>query len=373
MGPLALLDRARHVSRRRGRGDGRRLRGLRRRGAGLGRQRLRHGDQLSGSEERAGRRPGAGAGLRRRRAPRATRSSSRPRAAILPHDAEDPRPGRRYVAETFSRAGRGPGGRDRPGLPLHVARSTSRIRSSAAARTWGSRRSTSTTCTTSRRSSRRSGRDDVPRGSTRGDRDARSGAPTRDRSRAWGLATWNGLRVPPEHPEHLSLAVDARAGAERSPGRGITFGASSFRSTSRWREAVGFRSQETAAGALPALERAARPRSGGVRLGFAPAGAAPGDLPEEIVEAFPEARHLGPAGPAVLAVGSRNDDGARRCFELPSTPWRTSARRRRAGGAGARSWRLFRDGSASSVRPYGLRFGCFAPRIGLGSLFFGSS
>ena len=30
----------------------------------------------------------------------------------------------------------------------------------------------------------------------------------------WGLATWDGLRAPPEHPEHLSMAEVARFAAE---------------------------------------------------------------------------------------------------------------------------------------------------------------
>jgi hypothetical protein len=50
---------------------------------------------------------------------------------------------------------------------------------------------------------------------------------------AWGLATWNGLRVPPEHPEHLSLPF-ARTSRGRSPA-GHHFGPCSCRSTWRWR------------------------------------------------------------------------------------------------------------------------------------------
>jgi aryl-alcohol dehydrogenase-like predicted oxidoreductase len=104
---------------------------------------------------------------------------------------------------------------------------------------------------------------------------------------AWGLATWNGLRVPPEHPEHLSLS-EALEVAREVGGEGHHFRAVQLPFNLGMAQAAVYRSQETAAGRLPALEAAKQ-------LGLAAFGSASllqgrlaAGLPEDLREAFPE-------------------------------------------------------------------------------------
>jgi aryl-alcohol dehydrogenase-like predicted oxidoreductase len=104
---------------------------------------------------------------------------------------------------------------------------------------------------------------------------------------AWGLATWNGLRVPPEHPEHLSLS-ETLAVAREAGGEGHHFRAVQLPFNLGMAQAAVYRSQETASGRLPALAAAAE-------LGLAAFGSASllqgrlaAGLPEDLREAFPE-------------------------------------------------------------------------------------
>ena len=104
---------------------------------------------------------------------------------------------------------------------------------------------------------------------------------------AWGLATWNGLRVPPEHPEHLSLSETLDV-ARRVAGDGHHFRAVQLPFNLGMAQAAVYRSQETPGGRVPALGAARE-------LGLAAFGSASllqgrlaAGLPEDLREAFPE-------------------------------------------------------------------------------------
>ena len=106
---------------------------------------------------------------------------------------------------------------------------------------------------------------------------------------AWGLATWDGLRVPPEHPEHLSLALVEEVAREVA-GALHHFRAVQLPVNLAMPEAIGFPSQETLRGRVPALAAAEE-------LGLAVFGSASllqgrlaTELPEEIQEAFSDVR-----------------------------------------------------------------------------------
>lgn len=105
----------------------------------------------------------------------------------------------------------------------------------------------------------------------------------------WGVATWDGLRSPPEHPEHLSLALLREITAEVSGPDGHFRGVQ-LPVNLAMPQAVGYPSQETPGGRLPALAAA---RSFGLAA-FGSASLLQGrlaaELPEEIEEAFPEVR-----------------------------------------------------------------------------------
>ncbi len=103
----------------------------------------------------------------------------------------------------------------------------------------------------------------------------------------WGLATWDGLRAPPEHPEHLSIAGTLETAREVA-GEKHHFAAVQLPVNLAMAQAIGYPSQETGEQRLPALAAAAA-------FGLAAFGSASllqgrltADLPEEIAEAFPE-------------------------------------------------------------------------------------
>lgn len=144
----------------------------------------------------------------------------------------------------------------------------------------------------------------------------------------WGVATWDGLRVPPEHPEHLSL-VETSTVAEEVAGRGHHFAAVQMPNNLAMAQAVLYRSQETGQGRKPALSAA-----GG--LGLAAFGSASllqgrlaGDLPDEIGEAFPgvppgarRALQFSRSSPGMTTalVGVSTPEHAREDFALAAVP-----------------------------------------------------
>ena len=105
----------------------------------------------------------------------------------------------------------------------------------------------------------------------------------------WGVATWDGLRAPPEHPEHLAL-TEIRTLAEEVAGRGHHFAAIQLPVNLAMPEAIAYASQPGPEGRASALTAAAR-------LGLAAFGSASilqgrlaVELPEEIEAAFPGVR-----------------------------------------------------------------------------------
>jgi aryl-alcohol dehydrogenase-like predicted oxidoreductase len=103
---------------------------------------------------------------------------------------------------------------------------------------------------------------------------------------AWGVATWDGLRAPPEHPEHLSLASIVELAREIA-GDGHHFRGVQLPFNLGMGEALGFRSQKNGANRVPALESARA--SGLAAFGSASIlqGRLAGELPDEIGSAFP--------------------------------------------------------------------------------------
>jgi aryl-alcohol dehydrogenase-like predicted oxidoreductase len=208
------------------------------------------------------------------------------KGGYLPHDSEDPREPRRYILETFVESGLAPRSEIASGghclAPAYLRDQIDRSRANLGLETI----------------------DLYYLHNIESQRAAVDAAKFRDRLRlaaetleeavsggkvaAWGLATWDGLRVPPEHPEHLSmeavLAIAAEAG-----GKEHHFAAVQLPVSLAMAQAVGYASQEAGGRRRPALSAAAT-------LGLAAFGSASllqgrlaVDLPEEIVEAFPEA------------------------------------------------------------------------------------
>jgi aryl-alcohol dehydrogenase-like predicted oxidoreductase len=207
------------------------------------------------------------------------------KGGYLPHDADDPRDPRRYVQETFLATGIAPrseiaaGNCIAPGyLEDQIERSRANLgletidlyylhniesqRTAVDARTFRTRLVEAI--------------------------EVLEGAVASGRIARWGLATWDGLRVPPEHPEHLSLA-EIRQAAQEVAGADHRFAAVQLPNNIAMAQAVVYRSQEMGEGRLPALAAASK-------LGLAAFGSASllqgrlaGDLPDEIDAAFPTA------------------------------------------------------------------------------------
>jgi aryl-alcohol dehydrogenase-like predicted oxidoreductase len=145
---------------------------------------------------------------------------------------------------------------------------------------------------------------------------------------AWGLATWDGLRAPPEHPEHLSLA-ETLAVAREVAGQAHHFRAVQLPLNLGMAQALVYRSQETGEGRVPALAAAAA--SGLAVFGSASLlqGRLAAGLPEELREAFPEcdsaartALQFARSAPGLTAslVGISDPSHARDNFGLSRVP-----------------------------------------------------
>jgi aryl-alcohol dehydrogenase-like predicted oxidoreductase len=140
----------------------------------------------------------------------------------------------------------------------------------------------------------------------------------------WGLATWDGLRVPPEHPEHLSLA-DTIAVAEEVSGKDHHFAAVQLPVNLAMAQAVVYRSQETATGRQAALSAAEELGLGAFGSASLLQGRLAGDLPEEVEAAFPgtapgaqRAIQFSRSSPGMTAalVGVSSPEHAREDFAL---------------------------------------------------------
>ena len=144
----------------------------------------------------------------------------------------------------------------------------------------------------------------------------------------WGLATWDGLRVPPEHPEHLSLTEIVETAREVG-GAKHHFCAVQLPFNLAMAQALAYPSQQTPEGRVPALAAAAS-------LGLAVFGSATllqgrltEELPEEVAAAFPEtaspaqqALQFSRSAPGIVTalVGASNPAHARDDFGLCGVP-----------------------------------------------------
>jgi aryl-alcohol dehydrogenase-like predicted oxidoreductase len=208
------------------------------------------------------------------------------KGGYLPHDSKDPRDPRRYILETFVETGLAP--RDdiaRGGhclAPSYLEDQIERSRANLGLETLDlyylhnveAQRNSVDPETFARRLAAAAG--------------TLEEAAWRGRIGSWGLATWDGLRVPPEHPEHVSL--EAVLGIAREvAGEKHHFAAVQMPFNLGMAQAVAYPSQNVAGSrlaALPAAERLSLSAFGSASL---LQGRLAGELPEEIVEAFPEA------------------------------------------------------------------------------------
>jgi aryl-alcohol dehydrogenase-like predicted oxidoreductase len=207
------------------------------------------------------------------------------KGGYLPHDADDPRDPRRYILDTFVESGIAPSAEIVQGghclAPGYLADQIERSRANLGLATIDlyylhnieAQRASGDRATFTRR---------LTAAAQWLEQAAREG-----KIAAWGLATWDGLRVPPEHPEHLSIAetlsiVREVAGSEHH------FRALQLPVNLAMAQAIALPTQESGQARRPAL--AAARDAGLAAFGSASLlqGRLTGDLPEEIEEAFPE-------------------------------------------------------------------------------------
>ena len=146
---------------------------------------------------------------------------------------------------------------------------------------------------------------------------------------AWGAATWDGLRVPPDHPDHLSLE-ELLAVARKAGGPGHHFRAVQLPTNLGMTQSVVYRSQSVGDRRMPALDACAA-------LGLAAFGSVPllqgravgVDFPESVADAFPEAKsslaqalQFARSAPGVTAalVGVSDPEHAAEDFALARIP-----------------------------------------------------
>jgi aryl-alcohol dehydrogenase-like predicted oxidoreductase len=206
------------------------------------------------------------------------------KGGYLTHDADDPRPGRRYLRETFLDSGIAPAEEIAQGChcmaPAYLRDQIARSRANLGLETidlyYLHNVETQLGAV---------GKDEFLARLRRAI-EALEDEATRGAIATWGLATWDGLRVPPEHPDHISLEV-VRGLAEEVAAAGHHFRGVQLPVNLGMAQAVAFRSQAAGGRRLPALAAA---RS----LGLATFGSASilqgrlsADLPPVIDEAFP--------------------------------------------------------------------------------------
>jgi len=209
------------------------------------------------------------------------------KGGFLPHDADDPRPPRRYVQDTFLASGLAPASEIAQGChciaPAYLRDQIARSRANLGLDTLDLYylHNVETQLAAVDRA--------VLRQRLAAAIEVLEEAAAAGQIAAWGLATWDGLRAPPEHPEHLSMR-DVLAVAREVAGADHHFRAVQLPSNLAMGQGVGFRSQETDAGRLPALRAAGA-------LGLAAFGSASilqgrlagYDFPDDVVAALPGA------------------------------------------------------------------------------------
>ena len=209
------------------------------------------------------------------------------KGGFLPHDADDPREPRAYILETFVESGLADRGQIARGghciAPAYLRDQIERSRRNLGLATidlyYLHNLETQRTAVPAAAFTER----------LRAAVEVLEEAAGDGRIASWGLATWDGLRSPPEHPEHLSLDA-ILALAREVGGAGHRFRAVQLPVNLAMPEAIAYPSQPVAGRRIPALSAAAE-------LGLAAFGSASilqgrlaGELPEELREAFSAAR-----------------------------------------------------------------------------------
>ena len=257
------------------------------------------------------------------------------KAGYLPHDADDPRPARTYILEEFVEAGLAPRSEIVAGghciAPAYLRDQLSRSRRNLGVETID-------LFYLHNLEAQRSALDAAAyRKRLVAAAEVMEAAVEAGEIASWGLATWDGLRVPPDHPEHLSLAKTLEVAREIA-GDKHHFCAVQLPFNLAMPEALGFASQDIGQGRVPVL-RAAQ------ALGLCVFGSATllqgrlaGELPEDVGKAFPEAataarqaiqfsRSAG--GMTTSLVGASKPDHARDVFGFsavsPAEPARVMA------------------------------------------------
>jgi len=248
------------------------------------------------------------------------------KGGYLPHDAEDPRPPRRYVQETFLDTGVAPRGEIAQNChcmaPGYLADQIDRSRQNLGLETIDLYYLHNIETQLSA----------VDRATFAGRLaaaiEALEEAVRSGKIAAWGLATWDGLRVPPEHPEHLSIAAVAQ-GARAGAGEGHHFRAVQLPVNLAMAQALVYRSQETPRGRAGALEAANVLDLAAFGSASLLQGRLAGELPEEVEAAFPEAEtgamralQFARSSPGLTAalVGVSRSEHAREIFGLAKSP-----------------------------------------------------
>jgi aryl-alcohol dehydrogenase-like predicted oxidoreductase len=257
------------------------------------------------------------------------------KGGYLPHDAEDPRPPRTYILETFVEPGIAPREEIVAGghciSPGYLRDQIERSRRNLGVETIDLYYLHNV-------EAQRTAVDEATfRKRILGAVEVLEAAVDAGEIGVWGLATWDGLRVPQEHPEHVSMAKILEA-ARDVAGEKHHFCAVQLPVNLAMPQAISYPSQMIGQGKVPVL-RAAQ------ALGLSVFGSATllqgrlaADLPEEVVEAFPEATTAArraiqfarsPAGMTASLVGTSTAEHARDDFGLsgvsPADPARVMA------------------------------------------------
>lgn len=208
------------------------------------------------------------------------------KGGYLPHDADDPRPPRRYAQECFLAPGLAPAAEIAGGhclAPAFLRDQLARSRANLGLETVDLYYLHNVEAQLAQ----------IDRAAFRqrliGAIEVLEEEASAGRLVAWGLATWDGFRAPPEHPEHLSMA-DVLLAAGEVVGKDHHFRAVQLPSNLGMAQGALYRSQETATGRLPAFSAAAS-------LGLAAFGSASisqgrlaaVDFPDAVIDAFPGA------------------------------------------------------------------------------------
>jgi len=235
------------------------------------------------------------------------------KGGYLPHDAEDPRAPRAYIVETFLDSGVAPRADVVRGghclAPAYLRDQIARSRRNLGLETIDlyylhnietQRAALDAESFTKRlRAAIEVLEDEVSRGAI-----AR-----------WGLATWDGLRAPLEHPEHLSMAEVARLAAEVAGSR-HHFEGVQLPVNLAMPEAIAYPSQVAPSGRVAALEAARELGLGAFGSASILQGRLAAPLPEEIEAAFADA----PAGAGRALQFARSAPGMTASLVGVSTP-----------------------------------------------------